>query len=208
MPRSRCGSATRCNGSLRCSSRARDGVHRSSQSAMWVTWSIRPPPTVQILVFGSKMKDRSVLASGARAGTASGSVVITTRSLSSTSAQSIHEHVSTSSSTSDTTTWGAAVIPRRPRSRYTAHDPRTLDKLSGVTGTRPSTIASASDTATCETGTRWMEPSPRKRKTTLAHGTVICGVHSSPRGSRSERHLQRRRARTERSKPRLVTPSG
>ena len=99
---------------------------------MWVTWSIRPPPTVPILA--SWVEDEGEVGLGlglTSSGRMSGSaVVLTTRSLSSTCAQSIHEQLSTSSSTSDTITWGAAVIPpRRPRSRITAHDPRTLEQV-------------------------------------------------------------------------------
>ena len=57
-------------------------------------------------------------------------------------------------------------------------------RLSGVTGSRPSTTASASDPATRESGTRRTEPSPRKRKTMLPHGTAISGVHSFPGDTR------------------------
>ena len=143
------------------------------------------------------MKDRSVFASGQRAGTLAGFVVvITTRSLSSTLAQSIQEQVSTSSPTSDTTTRGAAVIPRRPRSRYTGHDPMVSSRLSGVMGSRPSTTASASDTATRDSETRCSEPSPRKRKTTLPHVTTICGVHNAIARVRTAPRHQPWRARS------------
>jgi hypothetical protein len=91
---------------------------------------------------------------------------------------------------------GSASDPLRPRSRYTGHDPRTSSRLSGVTGNRPSTTASASDIATRDTGTRRSEPSPRNWKTTLPQGTVICGVHSCPAGTRIAPHHQPWRARS------------
>ena len=196
MPRSRCGSATRCSESRRGSSRAREAAQvieeRDVGDLVHQTTTDGADP-------GVRVEDEGQV--GLRLGRASrdaGRVRVGDHD------PLVFEHrrpvdpgagIDQLIDIGDHHPGSGSDLPSAP---LEIHRPRPEDpsKLDGVIGSRPSTTASASDTATRDTGTRRSEPSPRKRKTTLPHGTAICGVHSSPCGTRSTPRHQPRRAQS------------